>query len=900
MRREPIVFVLVLLILGLMAFSLLGETVPSAPRDRGSGLELPTAAMGPIDTVPGVPLGDGKRRDLLKRPSADEPLTPIVLPLPPMGELASLLPPPLPSGDPAGWSEYLLVVPPTLLGGLGDLVDASAEIPSTESGDSSDPGVFEDPAAGYRASYDWVKLDAITTLWGHLLGADRYDHEVGDTLSFLEVDPRTGRERYGERKLEPDFYEDFGFAETLRNRIELDVRGWRATQSPARVESQREFADWLIVQAMQEPIAFAYAEEMARATVKMVPDEMANWMALGRAWESSLQLDHAFALYATLVGEPLPAGAPDLGVEVAAGRFERAAAPRARMGVILRRLGLTGEAEAQLRAAVAVDNSDRTSLLELGLLLLDAGQPDEADAMLTRAFAQHARRSTPDALRNGLAIGEVALRLGDWQRAGDAFAGVIAAGARDEIALQADAGQVAASYLAGDFRGASELASQAVQTHGADSGLLYLRGIAEAASGGSAASVVRDLRASAAASSLDAAHALAALAFWLDRLGQEEEARATLGDALELSPRHIYGRYLAGHWAVRDGEFETARELLQPLVSEAASCVGVIADLSWALQELGEIARASVGLARCEELKPQRPNGAPLGRAWADLSLRHGLVLLRAGRIGEAQSAFERAISADNGLHAARNAQAVALYDDSELDGAIAEFGFVMDALRSDETDEQYLYAQLWQSRVEEHSRQRRWVDEFEGRTKAGWNLQDGARLGVEPRVLDGQLVLEGSHREKGMTKAYRERAAVSFRSFAADLTVGSENLGSAGAYIALVNRRTETWYLRVYRDREGAMQWVMKKGSSTESGPLNRRLATGSTARIQFELDREPTQPILTIRIDGESVWSEAVGNLRNPAGTLASGIYVETGNALPVAATLDRVEMIYVTPKP
>ena len=324
----------------------------------------------------------------------------------------------------------------------------------------------------------------------------------------------------------------------------------------------------------------------------------------------------------------------------------------------------------------------------------------------------------------------------------------------------------------------------------------------------------------------------------------------------------------------------------------------MLADLSWTLQELGELARASVGLARCEELQPQF-DGLPAGRPWADLALRHGLVLLRAGRIADAQFAFARALSADNGLHAARNAQAVALYDDGELEGAIAEFGFVMDALRENEEDPQFLYAQTWQGRIEEHSRQRRWTETFTNRQKSGWNFQDGARAGVEPRVIDGALVLAGSHRGQGMTKAYREVPAISFRSYAADLIVGGENLGSAGTYIALVNRNNETWFLRVYRDREGAMQWVMKKGSNTESGSLDRRLATGTPVRIAFELDREPTQPELTVRIDGEAVWKQTVGNLRNPAGMMATGIYVETGNALPVDATLDGVELIYVQPK-
>ena len=899
MKREPIVFLLVVALLGLMGWSLLQEQVPRPRRGDGGSLELPPSTLGPVRTVVELPLGSGARRDLLRRPVPDEPLAPLVLPAPPMGRIASLLPPPLPAGSAATWNDHLYADPPALQGGIGELVDDPQEETAAGAGEAN-PSAFLDPAQGYRAANDWVRIDAITTLYGRLLGDDRYDRQQGDTLRFLEVDPRTGRERFGERTLNGEGYEEFGFADTLRNRIELDLRRWRRDGSPARVEAMRGFVHWLLDQGDREVVAFGYAEEIARTTVRLVPAELANWMVLGEVWERSLQLDHAFALYAMLSGEPLNGPLPELGVQPESGRFAYASAPRARMGVILHRLGLRREAAEQLRVAAAINDGDPIALLELGLVLLEGGQAAEADAVLVRAQGLHARRSAPDALRNGIAVGRAALQLGDWRRAQDAFLGVAAAGASGELALEADAGSIAAAYLAGDFRVAADLAGEAVATHGAAAELLYLRGITEAAAGGAAGEVVRDLRAAAAAAPFDAAPALSALAFWLDRIGEEDAARQTLGEALELAPSHLYSRYLAGHWATRDGDYEAALSILEPLAGEAAGSVGILADFSWAALESGEVGRASVGLRRCRELFPSRVSQEPGGRAWGDLALRHGLVLLRAGRVVEAQEAFERALSQDAALHAARNAQAVALYEDGDLDAAIAEFGFVMDALRADELDPQYLYAQVWQRRIEEHDRVRRWTEEFSGgRAKAGWNLQSGAREGVEPRVIDDRLTVRGNHRGKGMTRAYRELPAMSFRSFGGALEVASGNLGSAGVYVALMNRNNETWFLRVYRDREGMLQWLLAKGSGTESGSLDRRVEEGRPVRIEFRVDREETQPRLIVRVDGETLWSGDVANLRNPAGTIACGIYVETGNALPVDASLDDVEMTYVNPR-
>ena len=895
MKREPIVFVVVLLVLAMMTYFLMQKEAPRAPRVSGSK-SLEDFQMPSGTPVVGLP-AEGNRRDLLRRPSADEPLDALLLPDPVLAPIGMLMPPPIPDSGASYWSEHLFVDAPTILGGLDDLVDAAGDGVDLEGFEASGADTFADQDDQYRKVYDWIRLNPLATFYGYLIGEDRFDLAKGATLRFKQVDPYTGRERTGEISFAADEYEDFGFADTLHNSIELGVRNERARMSAARVQDLGVFVHWLLDQGLAEPIAFGYADELARDAVRLAPDDVQNWMLLGEVWERTFELDRAFALYATLSGENLGETLPDFGLTVEKGRFARSAGPRVRMGVILRRIGLDKDSEAQFRAGVALASGDATAPMELGILLLDMGQVKEGQELLARAMGMQGQRNSKTALRNAVALGEASMRLGDWSTASQAFLNAErAAGANMEAAMRAQSGLIASIYLSGDFTRARALAGAAIDKFGANAGLLYLRGISEAADGGAAGEVIRDLRASAAATPFDAAPALSALAFWLDRLGETDAAQEALRSALELSPRHLYSRYLKVHWAARDGDLEAARSGLQDLVRTAPICAAILAEFADLLYNEGAYGRAEVAFRSLEEAFPEWVQSASSAPAWSGLVMRHGLNLLHMNSLEEAMSAFDQALSLDAGLTAARNAKAVVLYQEGDLDAAVAEFAFLQDALRENEEDAQFVYAATWQERVQNHSKLRRWIDPFDGRRlRPGWDTQSGARAGVEPRLADQTLLIQGEHTGPAETSAYYTVPGVAFRSYVADLSIGAGHRGDASAFIALQNRNKETWSFRVVRDREGAISWVMMKGTRSENGRSDFRLAEGQNARISFHVNREPKQPILTVRFNDEVLYSDAVSNLRNPTGVMASGLLARTALALPVEVSLDNVELIY-----
>ena len=566
------------------------------------------------------------------------------------------------------------------------------------------------------------------------------------------------------------------------------------------------------------------------------------------------------------------------------------------MALILRRLGLDAAAEAPLRAAVALNDGSALAPLELGILLLESRRAGEAVPVLERARGL-AERSGPLAWRTLDALGRAQLQVGDYAAASAVFRdGARAAASQPGRSPRRDAraGLVAAAYLAGDFTRAAEEAAAAVAELGPDARLLYLRGITAAAAGGPAGEVVRDLRAAAAATPLQAADAWTALAFWLDVLGHGEQAGESLGRALEQEPNHPYGLYLRAWWARRAGAVDAAVADLQALARQDPDCAAVLAELGWLLHQQEKLDGAEVMLGRAEQRAPQH----------ASIVVRRGFNLLRRGDLEAGRAALQRAIALDPGLHPARNAVAWAAYAENDLATAVAEFGEVADMLRDQEEHPQRRFAELWQQRIQAHAQLQRWRDGFDGRLlQPQWDGQSLARLGVEPRVDGGAARLEGSHSGPGVTRLFRSVRALDFRSFAIDVQAGAELKGNAGALIALETKgaqRRTTWSFQLYRDREGTLRYLMEGLSGDPvAGALNRRVAAGESFRVEFVLDREPRPPLLTVQVDGAEAWSGPVSALISPAGDLALGGYVETSNALPVNAAFDDAELIFALPQ-
>lgn len=892
MNRERIVFVLVVLLLGLMGWRLFVKEAPTVSTRAARGKDLPAGVPAAADPV--VALGaDGARRDVFEKPSADQPLPLLRLPAPPLDELPSLLPPPWPDAGPEAWSDHLYRVPAALPGTLADVFDQEAAPSATA------------PSGGGPQSpdklHDWVRKDPLTVFYGRIRNPDRYALTRANAIDFQEVDIRTGKDLYSPRTFAAGEYEDFGFADTPLNRIEIEAHAWYGQLSPVRAVDARAFVSGLLDQGLLVPAAFRHAEALSVGLVQAAPGDLANWMMLGAVWERVFELDRAFTLYARLAGEDVAAAAElPAALPAPAGRFPQHAGPRRGMASVLRRLGLDGLAEAQLRRALELEPRDPLAAMELGLIELDSGR---AAAAVTRlAAARRALSSTSsldETLRTGVALGRAHLAAKSWSEAAALFGEVAEnAPAEHPLAIEARAGRVAALYLAGDFANAAQEASAGVAALGGDPRLLYLRGIASAAEGStSAGEVVRDLRAAASASPLDAAPALAALAFWLDRCGESEQAGDLLRQALDLEPGLAYARWLEAHWALRDGDPDRAAAGFESLVREHPGCAAALAALGWLLATTEQGNGAEVAMRSAEERAPAHARRGGEGAApWADLALRRGLNLLALGRTTEARAAFERATDLEPNLFAARNGAAAALYAEGDLAAADAEFSLLQDALRDAPEDPQALYAKDWQRRTQDHARLRSWRDSFDGRKLSpGWDAQSLARLGVEPRQEDGALRLRGSHREKGETRAFREVPALAFRAYTADVTVGAEHRGDAGALLVLQNRGRESWSFRLYRDRDGWLHYATSRSSKQVVERTGVRVEAGRSFRVEFRLDREPATPVLQVRVDGAVVFAEPVTNWRNPTGQAATGVFAETANALAVDVALEQVELVY-----
>lgn len=891
MNRERIAFLLVLAILGLMGWSLFTREATSFSSRSVRAKDLPPSLAALADPVVALP-AEGARRDAFEKPSADQPLPPLRLPMPVLAEFPSLLPPPWPDAGPETWSDHLFARPAALPGTLQDVFDE--ELPAASV--SSDP---QDPSK----AFDWIRKDAFTIFYGRITNADRYALTKQDAIQFQDVDPRTGRDRYSLQPFAAGSYEDFGFADTPLNRIELEVIKWQGQLTPVRAVDARAFITGLLDEGLLVPIAFRRAEELALALVAAAPSDLANWMTLGSVWERVFELDRAFVLYASLAGETvaLGAGVVPASLPPPPTTFREEAGPRRGMASVLHRVGLDEQAEQQLRRALALNARDPVAAIELGLLELESGRADSAVARLANARRNlGSTASLDEALRAGLALGNALLAAKNWSGAAETFGDLASTAPADHpLTSEAYAGRVAALYLAGDFRSAAQEASAAVSALGGQARLLYLRGIASAAAGETAAGeVVRDLRAAASSAPLDAALPFCALAFWLDREGNPEEAGDLLRQALELDPTMPYARWLEAHWALRDGDPDLAASGFGSLVREHPECAAALAALGWVMASEGSSSDAEVALRSAEDRVPAHAaQGGIESQVWGDLALRRGFNLLAIGRTTEARSVFERALDLDPNLYAARNGTAAALYAEGDLDSAIAEFSMLQDALRELPNDPQAEYAALWQRRIEEHDKIRIWRDSFEGRRlRPGWDTQSQARIGIEPEQLDGALLLRGNHREKGETRAFREVPALAFRSAVMDVQVGAGHRGDAGVVLALQNRARESWSFKLYRDREGQLHYTtVKSANKQDYQRLGISVPAGESFRVDFKVDREPTQPVLQVRVNGTVVFAEGISNWRNPTGQAAIGVFAETANALAVDVALEMVELTY-----
>ncbi|MCX8266580.1 MAG: hypothetical protein OTI37_03115, partial [Planctomycetota bacterium] len=517
MKREPIVFIIILAILALKVSSLLSEEVVSVRvRPRSKPLEL--TAQGAADLVEGIAI-DKHQRDLFLRPSADQPLLALTVPLPQLPRPSVLLPPPLPNPGSHVHSLNLFVRPITLSGSVGSALNSSDEEIANDSDIAFDGEIEIDPAEQYRAEFDHVRLNAVTTLYGQIVNENRYELRTGDMLEFVQYDVESGRARYSVRPYAEDEYQSFGFAENLHNQIELDYRAQLKSMSAGSLSQVAVFIDWLLSNGLSESIAFDYAKDLAMRSSKLGPDDGQNWLTIAKTYEATLDYDQAFTVYSLMVGAKVAGEFSNELLEsgLTSGRFAHMSAPRVAMGMVLQKLNLHTAARQQFELAMDVSDGTSYAPMALGHALLREGSYSAARENLQRAFNKQANRSNDIALENGISLGLSMLAQSDWTAAVEQYKSIIELAAdKSAFVARAKAGLVAAQYLSGDFAVAQMTAEEAIINAGATPQLLYLRAITTGANGGDVGEVIADLKAAVAAQPLAAADYLAALAFYAD------------------------------------------------------------------------------------------------------------------------------------------------------------------------------------------------------------------------------------------------------------------------------------------------------------------------------------------------------------------------------------------------
>mgnify|MGYP001226294766 CR=1 FL=1 len=882
MKREQILLLVVLLLLALMSWSLFSDEGVARVRPGVRSMELPRA--GGVEVVVDFDLEDSSR-DVFREPRETEPLEPLPLVLPPLEAMATLLPPPIPDSGADYWSRHLLLTPGPLPGDINELVTEDGVTEDSEYAsldESQASGTLESSEEDLLKLYDSVRINGLDQRWGRILNDDRYSLISGSSdLVFQEVDPATGSDRFSPSRFAPENYVSFRFADTLRNQIEIRVRA--LPQSSGSIENRLESIAWLLDQGHADSLAFTRAESVAEKTTELSGEDIQTWLALGDVWERTFKWDRAFSLYAGMAGiqasrTPLKGIQPQV--------FARSSAPRARLGRILERLGMDSEAETQYRSGVDLSDGNPEVLQLLGRLLTRTGRAMEAIPLLQQADRQYRPRRAPGALANGVALGEAYLAVGDFESAAQAFGEVQRTGGAAAQVLDASAGGAASAYLSGQFSDALSQANDAIEIFGADWKLLYMRGIAAAANGEPAGEVVRDLRAASKSAGLDAAPALAALAFWLNSLGHDEDAQEKLDEALKLSPKLPYARYLRARWARENHDLSSANEDLRFLISYFPRCGAVLGELAWLLNQEGRHALAEVAFRRAVGEAPE----------WGDASLRRGLNLLQLNQVEEARVSLSQ-VEDSNLENARQNALAWAAYLEGDVQAAVGEFALLQDNLRSQEEHPQAVFADTWQRRIQERSSTVRWTDDFNGQIpRPQWDVRTAARNGVEPRVRGGSLRIAGTHAKAGETRAFRALRALSFRSASCLWTVGNGHRGEAGVGIALESRRRRSWGFQVFRAHDSGIRWKLTSGAKGKMGELNQQVIPGQLVEVRFALDREVSPPELVVWVGQEEAYRGPEPRLKTPTGDIILELFANTVNALPVDVALDQTELVYI----
>lgn len=884
-RKEQIVFGATVLVLGYLLYgSLSARNVRITTASRAERPELVRHPAPDPQLVLPRPWTDGDdARELFAPPSDTRRLAPLPFAAPPLVPLAVLRPPPVPGPAPKLFGRFLRTqfVPfeaPGLFASADQEPEDGAVRAAPEQAELSQQERAERSASNKKL-YDWVRTVEIK--FGQIHNPDRYAlaRRTDEDVLFVEFNPATGKPRLpgqGPVPIARSNVNEFGFADTVANQIEIQRAEFGDPLAAAEYEAALAFAATCIQRRLEAPRALEVAAEMYARAAALAREDPAPRLGLARCAEAAFDFEKAFTIYGELLAK------------------DGARSPQvlASLALLEARFRLFERAEEHFAEAERFGRTLWSVQWPFGRYLIERGRGAEAVPHL-RLAAQN-EPSGPEHKRTRARLrfdlGTALLAAGEPAEAGEWFEKAAQADPADSLPA---AGVLASAIVRGEK-------APAYDTAGGNAGFELLVATAiDAIARRDAAHAARareNLLLAAAQDPLRAYVAWRTLAYLAELTGYPEEAQRAIELAHENDPTDPWTLYARGRILAARDDLDGAAQSLSAALETELDFPDALAELGAIAHRRGDFAAGERYLERAVALEPKLSSAQAL----------RGINFLEMGALRDAEDCFRGVLAHDVDHPTARNGLAWCFYAKGDATEALTRFRELDDNRRAlPEDDPHRVYARGQIERIADHLEKVAWSDRFERRTLLnGWESDE--KSGPQVGIADGRVLLSGTFKQNGRARVWQVRNAAAFVSIEARLTVKSGTTARVGLFVSRETARAgesqveaEATIARHNDPSKSTLQTrLMKRGEEelayTDVVGFEWKLDTPVVVRI--ERSGESSETRIRILFDGFPVLEDRpLSNLGRTNSELRMGVFAEGQTGRQVQVEIDDVEIIY-----
>jgi len=882
-RKEQLVFVVTLGLLGLLGWRSMGTRAAVAPKKPAKPLEfVDHPAPDPARVSPAARSAqlDGARA-LFAAPSDTRPLPPLEFQPPPLAAFPGLRPPPVPGPAPAQYGKLLRAAVAPL--DAPDLFAETAAAAPAPAGSSPAPAANSLPQAqrlaSYKRVYDWVRTNDYK--FGQIVNAERFglQRRPNEPLQFVEYDPEKGVPRIPGAAavgIERKSVNEFGLADTVPNQIEIQRAAFGDTLAAAEYDAALAFADWCVEKRHEAPRALTVAEEIYRRAAGVITTDPAPRLGLARCYEAGFQFEQAFQEYRAL----LAATSSQLVL--------------ARLAELEARFRLFDQARARLDEAARGGRTEYRVQLAYGKFLAARGEYAAAIEHLRLANQFEPTAAEGKRERAGLRV-ELAAALMATGELGEAAQWV-------DKALQADSSdaraQAARLSLAALGAGKPDSAGGASDAVGFE--LLLARGIEKLGTRDAASARAAEdlLEQAAAVDPLRASLALRALSWLAETTGHPEQALRFVEAALDNDPSDPWALFQKGRLAAARDDLDGAQDAFARALEVELDFADALVAMGELQHRRGEYAAADRYLERALLLEPKR----------ADVLALRGLNQIQMGALRDAEDSFRAARAIDTNEPYARAGQAWCEYRRNDPTQAISSLRDLDDSRRAlPATDPLRVWAQEQIERIQDHVQKVAWTDHFErSNLMNGWEMDE--KNGPQITIHDGIVTLAGVFKGSGpkqRARLWRERGASDFVSVEMKITVHSDTNALVGLSVSRESQRAgettieaEAEVLRHFEVGNKVQTRLWTRGHEDDPyvdvAGLEWKFDQPIVVRIERTGDSSDTK--IRMLVDGfPVVEGKPMPQLGRGTTPLRLSLFAEGATGKKVTVDVDDVEVVY-----